>query len=312
MSIVPPAGGTVVVCGEALVDLVVLLDGTLVPHLGGGPYNAARTAARLGVPTAFLGRVSNDRFGEQLVAGLAAAGVDTATVVRSEAPTTLALAEISAAGGASYRFYVEGTATPALTAAEALGRLPSTVSALCVGTLGLVLEPMAAASEALVGAVHGRAPVLVDPNIRPALITDRAGYLARLGRVVAHADVVKLSDEDLAWIDPDRPENGAVAAMLDAGPRLVVLTRGASGVSGFTSAGRIDVPGRAVQVADTIGAGDSVAGAILTSLHEHGAAVLDEPAAVTELLRFATSVAAITVSRPGADPPYRRELRPEA
>ena len=146
MSIVPSAaGGTVVVCGEALVDLVVRSDGTLVPHLGGGPYNAARTAARLGVPTAFLGRVSNDRFGEQLVAGLAADGVDTATVVRSEEPTMLALAEISAAGGASYRFYVEGTATPGLTAADALAHLPATVSALCVGTLGLVLEPMATA-----------------------------------------------------------------------------------------------------------------------------------------------------------------------
>ena len=118
MSTVHAAGGTVVVCGEALVDLVVRSDGMLVPHLGGGPYNAARTAARLGVPTAFLGRVSNDRFGEQLVAGLAADGVDTATVVRSGEPTMLALAEISAAGGASYRFYVGGTATPGLTAAR--------------------------------------------------------------------------------------------------------------------------------------------------------------------------------------------------
>jgi fructokinase len=312
MSTVHAARGTVVVCGEALVDLVVRSDGVLVPHLGGGPYNAARTAARLGVPTAFLGRVSDDRFGEQLVAGLAAAGVDTATVVRSGEPTMLALAEISAVGGASYRFYVGGTATPGLTAAEALGHLPTTVSALCVGTLGLVLEPMATASEALVDAVHGRAPVLVDPNIRPALITDRASYLARLGRLVAHADVVKLSDEDLVWIDTDRPEDAAVAAMLDAGPRLVVLTRGAGGVSGFTSSGRIDVHGPAVKVADTIGAGDSVAGAILTSLHEHGAASLDEPATVTEMLRFATRVAAITVSRPGADPPYRRELVPDA
>ncbi len=117
---------------------------------------------------------------------------------------------------------------------DALAHLPATVSALCVGTLGLVLEPMATASEALVEAVHGRAPVLVDPNIRPALITDRASYLARLWRVVAHADVVKLSDEDLAWIDSGRPEDAAVAAMLDAGPRLVVLTRGAGGVSGYT------------------------------------------------------------------------------
>jgi fructokinase len=311
MSTVDAAGGTVVVCGEALVDLVVRADGLLVPHLGGGPYNAARTAARLGVPTAFLGRVSNDRFGEQLVAGLAADGVDTAMIVRSGEPTMLALAEIGAAGGASYRFYVGGTATPGLTSDDALAHLPATVSALCVGTLGLVLEPMATASEALVEAVHGGAPVLVDPNIRPALITDRESYLARLWRVVAHADVVKLSDEDLAWIDSGRPEDVAVAAMLDAGPRLVVVTRGAGGVSGYTPSGRIDVHGRAVQVADTIGAGDSVAGAILTSLHEHGAGLLDELASVEELLRFATSVAAITVSRPGADPPYRRELGPD-
>ncbi|MGD9705200.1 MAG: carbohydrate kinase [Acidimicrobiia bacterium] len=304
--------GVVVVCGEALVDLVVMPDGTLVPHLGGGPYNAARTAARLGAPTAFLGRVSNDRFGEQLVAGLAAEGVDTSTIVRSEEPTMLALAEIGATGGASYRFYVGGTATPGLTAADALARLPATVSALCVGTLGLVLEPMAAASEAVVLAVHRRAPVLVDPNIRPALIADRAHYLERLARILAGADVVKLSDEDLAWIDADNPEERAVAAMLDAGPRVVVLTRGARGVSGFTAAGRIDVDGRAVQVADTIGAGDSVAGAILTSLHEHGAELLDDRDGVAEMLRFATRVAAITVSRPGADPPHRGELGRES
>jgi fructokinase len=304
--------GTIVVCGEALVDLVVRPDGKLVAHLGGGPYNAARTAARLGAPTAFLGRISNDRFGEQLLAGLAAEGVDTAPVVRSGEPTMLALAEISAAGGASYRFYVGGTATPGLTAEDALAHLPATVSALCVGTLGLVLEPMATASEALVRAVHERAPVLVDPNIRPALITERASYLERLGRIIASADVVKMSDEDLAWIDTERPEDAAVAAMLDAGPRLVVMTRGAGGVSGFTAAGRIDVHGRTVTVADTIGAGDSVAGAILASLHEHGAALLDEPDAVTELLRFAMRVAAITVSRPGADPPHRRELGPDA
>jgi fructokinase len=300
--------GQVVVCGEALMDLVFAEDGTLTPHAGGGPFNAARTAARLGTPTSFLARVSNDRFGQHLIERLVADGVDVSTVVRSEHPTMLALAELTATGAASYRFYVAGTATPELSPDDALALLPADVTVLCVGTLGLVLEPMAAASEALVAAVRGRAVVLVDPNIRPRLIEDRPAYLRRLARILSGADVVKLSDEDLAWIDPDRDHDDAATALLEAGPRLVVLTRGARGVTGYLGDQRIDVPGRSVAVADTIGAGDSVAGAILSSLHGHGHALLDDPQLVETMLRLSVAVAAITVSRPGADPPTRAEV----
>ena len=305
----PGAPGRVVVCGEALVDLVVAGDGrTATAHLGGGPYNAARAAARLGAPTSFLARVSTDRFGQALVDGLVADGVDTTTVLRSDAPTMLALAEVDPTGAASYRFYVDGTATPDLGPADALDRLPTDTSVLCVGTLGLVLEPMAEASEALVEAARGRAEIVVDPNVRPALVHDPGAYLARLRRVVAGSAVVKLSDEDLRWIDPTRSTDDAAIALLDLGPRLVVVTRGARGLSAFGAAGRTDVPGRPVSVADTIGAGDAVTGAILAGLHAGGPSLLDDPAATDALLRDAVAVAAITVSRPGADPPRRAEL----
>ena len=303
------ASGRVVVCGEALVDLVVAADArTATAHLGGGPYNAARAAARLDAPTSFLARISTDRFGLALVDGLVADQVDTSTVLRSDDPTMLALAEIDPTGAASYRFYVEGTATPGLAPDEAVARLPDDVAVLCVGTLGLVLEPMASASEALVAACRGRALVVVDPNVRPALIRDPDAYRARVRRVVAAADVVKLSDEDLTWIDPDRSIEDAAIALLEAGPRLVVVTRGSRGLLGVTAAGWIEVPGRSVAVVDTIGAGDSVTGAVLACLHVGGPALLDDPTAVRALLEMAVDVASVTVSRAGADPPSRYEL----
>src|SRR4051812_31625641 len=181
--------GTVVLAGEALVDLVPAGDGTLRPHPGGGPFNAARAAARLGAPVAFLGRLSSDRFGATLRAALAGDGVALDAAVATGDPTTLALAEVDADGAAAYRFYVDGTSAPGLDDA----RLPDGATMLCVGTLGLVFDPSASALERLVDRAPADVLVAVDPNCRPAAVRDAPAYRARLGRILQRADLVKAS-----------------------------------------------------------------------------------------------------------------------
>ena len=191
----------IVVAGEALVDLVVTGD-AVVAAPGGAPYNVARGCARLGVRTALLAAISTDGFGARLAAGLAESGVGDELLQRTELPTTLAVAQLDAAGGASYRFYSEGTSTPAVSPHA----LPGDTAVLVTGGLGLVFEPMATTVESTVLAAPDDVLVLVDLNCRPAAVSDRTGYEARLARTLARADVVKASDEDLAWL---RPERGA-------------------------------------------------------------------------------------------------------
>ena len=180
----------IVVAGESLIDLVVRADGSVLATPGGGPYNAARALGRLGAAVAFLGRVSNDQFGRILLARLAADGVDLGCIVRTEEPTTLAVAEIDDAGAASYRFHAAGTAAAGLLPDDVPNGLPAGTTALHIGTLGLVFEPTATTIE---GLALGAAPgilVMIDPNCRPAAIADPRAYRARLDRVLARADLV--------------------------------------------------------------------------------------------------------------------------
>ena len=298
----------IVVVGEALVDLVRRVDGSISAHPGGGPFNTARTLGRLGRPVTFLGRLSNDAFGRQLRAELTADGVGDATAPDTDDPTTLALAQLDEGGAATYHFYVQGTSVPGLTPDDALTLVPAQVDALHVGTLGLVLEPFAVAAEALVDRLAGSALVLVDPNVRPILITDRASYLARLERIVAKADVLKVSDEDLAWLAPGVEPITAARRLLDQGAGLVLVTLGANGATavGPGFAEHVDAP--AVDVIDTIGAGDSFAGAVLAWWEEHDRPSLADATTARAAVAFAVRVAAITCSRAGANPPWRYEL----
>ena len=288
----------ILVAGEALVDLVPGADGTLSPYPGGGPFTTARALGRLGRPVAFAGRLSTDRFGERMAAMLAADGVALDATERTDDPTTLALAEVDATGAAAYRFYTEGTSAPGLQAAG-----PDTAAVLHVGTLGLVLEPMAAAVEALAGRLAGRALVMVDPNLRPAAIADEAGYRARLRRVLAASDVVKVSDEDLAWLAPGE-------TLLERGPAVSLITRGGDGATVHGTFGAVEVAAPAVAVADTIGAGDTFSAGWLAWWTEHGLGrdALADRDAVAAATDFACRAAAIACSRPGADPPRRDEL----
>ena len=184
----------ILVGGEALYDLVLQGPGDdLQGHPGGGPFNTARTVGRLAQPVAYLGRLSSDRFGRRLEAILADDGVGLDCVVRTDEPTTLALAEVDDAGVARYRFYERGTAAPGLTPEAALEVLPPAVDILHVGTLGLALEPVASALEAVVERVTARALVAVDPNCRPWVIADAADYRARLDRVLARTHLLQLS-----------------------------------------------------------------------------------------------------------------------
>jgi fructokinase len=301
----------ILVAGEALYDLVAQDDGALAAHPGGGPFNTARTIARLEQPVAYLGRLSSDRFGRKLERRLAEDGVGLGALSRTDEPTTLALAEIDQSGGASYRFYVEGTAAAGLTPEEALAALPDGVETLHAGTLGLALEPLAEAVEAVVERLAPEALVAVDPNVRPGAIPDEAAYRARLDRVCAHAHLVKVSEDDLAWLDPQRPWLEAARALRAKGPAAVLVTRGAEGAAALTRDGLTEVEATPVTVVDTIGAGDAFGGGFLAWWRAQG---LDRDALhnherVVEATRFASLVAALTCAKPGATPPRLDEVR---
>jgi fructokinase len=301
----------ILVGGEALYDLV--LDGPgdrLQGHPGGGPFNTARTLGRLGRPVAYLGRLSRDRFGQRLEALLAHDGVDLGSVVRTDEPTTLALAEVDHDGVARYRFYERGTAAPGLTPEAALAALPADVEMLHVGTLGLALEPVASALEAVVERLSPSALVAVDPNCRPWVIDDRAAYLERLHRILARSHLLKVSEEDIAWLEPDREPVDGVRTLLAHGPAVGLLTRGPNGAVAITRTAVVDVPAPRAKVVDALGAGDAFGGGFLAWWSERG---LDRDAlgridSVVEATRFACLVAARTCSAPGASPPRRSEL----
>jgi fructokinase len=303
--------GVILVGGEALFDLVLHGAGeALAGHPGGGPFNTARTIGRLELPVAYLGRLSNDRFGDRLTAMLADDGVDLGSVVRTSDPTTLALAEVDDDGVARYRFYERGTAAPGLTPEAALAALPADVDMLHVGTLGLTLEPVATALEAVVERVAGDALVAVDPNVRPWVINDPIGYRARLRRVLGHTHLLKVSEEDLEWLEPGLPPVEAMRTLLEQGPTLGLLTRGPSGALVVTRTAEVPVPAPRAKVVDTIGAGDAFGGGFLAWWHERGLTREDLGTIdlAVEATAFACLVAARTCSRPGASPPYRSEL----
>lgn len=307
---------TILVCGEALVDLVPVHEGPLLaPKLGGGPFNVAVALGRLGTEVAFLSRVSNDPFGEQILGSLRDAGVDISLVQRGDEPTTLAMTSLAEDGSAQYSFYADGTADRLVSDP---GDLPGDIDVLSFGTLSLLYEPGASMYAALLHRAHAAGKLtMLDPNIRPAAIDSTSGditadgFRRRFKSWLPAVDILKVSDDDSHWLGLGE-EGSTVDDWLAAGVTAVVMTRGGDGISVFTAAGEISVPGVKVDVVDTIGAGDTVHGALL--------AFLDNETIVTTLalsnmgapdweaaLGFAARAAAITVSRPGADPPWASE-----
>lgn len=287
-------------------------DSTGSAHPGGGPFNTARALARLGVPTAFLGRLSNDAFGRELARRLAEDGVDLSMASIGPEPTTVAIAHVDSSGVASYRFMVEGTSAPNLTTAMLPEHLPAVVRALHVGTLGLLLEPMASTIADLIERESPGRFVMVDPNVRTALVPPRSDYRHRLAGVIARSTVVKASESDLAWLYPGMGyEEAADAILHEHGVRVVVATLGARGAFGASSEARVHVAAPKVDVVDTIGAGDAFGAGLLAWLHDRnrldGALRLNS-GELEEALTFADRVASITCSRTGAESPLRTEL----
>jgi fructokinase len=300
----------IVVCGEALMDMIDAGDGTRRAMPGGGPFNTARALARLGVPTAFLGRLSQDVFGRELKDLLVSDGVNLELASIGPESTTIAVVQLDGEGLAEYKFLVEGTSAPNLTEGMLPREFADDVNAIHVGTLGLVLEPIASTVVDLVARERGRRLVMIDPNVRVGLVDD-ADYRERLLFVASQSTIVKASQDDLAWLCPGLDYMQAADRILSEGAKLVVVTLGAEGAYGAHDGHRTSVSAPPVDIVDTIGAGDAFGAALLAWLHDHGA-IRPNLSLDGEQLRaaldYACLAASLTCARAGADPPWKSQM----
>lgn len=302
-------------CGEALIDMLPRTtaagEAAFAPYAGGAVFNTAIAIGRLGAPSGFFSGLSSDLFGDLLRQRLAESKVDTSPAHVSSRPTTLAFVRLTD-GHATYTFYDENTAGRMLSEAD-LPALGPEVQALFLGGISLVGEPGAQAYEALQAREAASRVTMLDPNIRPSFITDEGTYRARIARMVARADIVKLSDEDLHWLAGPGDLDGLAQGLLAQGPRLVCITRGAEGATARSARHAVHVEAPRVTVADTVGAGDTFNAGVLAALWRAGrlsrdaVAALDEDA-IRDALTLGVRAAAVTVGRPGADPPWAHEL----
>ena len=294
---------TVWVAGEVLIDLIPK-DGGRVAIVGGGPANTAKALARLGFDSYFIDGISTDAYGEQARAELLADGVKLDYSLTSNNPTCVATVTLDASGGATYEFLIDGTATFEFN--ESWLPNPSNPPAvLHVGTLATFVEP--GATNLFNWAEKVAAPLVFDPNIRTSVVNDRDRYIAIMQKWAAISSVIKMSEDDLAWLYPDMDFRAAAKNFINEKTQLVVLTRGASGIDGYTQDGEVSVPGVRVDVVDTVGAGDTVGAILVEAIVKYG---LDNLVGTTleNTLHRAAQAAAITCSRAGANPPTFQEL----
>jgi fructokinase len=305
----------IICCGEALIDMLPRKNGdgaeVYQPFNGGSVYNTAIALGRLGTPTGFFAGISTDFFGDGLADGLKDAGVSSKFIRRKDLHTTLALVKLTD-GHARYSFIDDGSAGRMLEKRD-IPKLPKTVTALHFGSISLIPEPSGGTYEALLKKAAKTHVISLDPNIRPTVIKDKKKHLARLRRLMAKADLVKISDEDVAYMTGKQEFAKCARAWLRSGAKIVCVTRGGTGVEVFTKKHSLSLSAPRVTVADTVGAGDTFTAGFLTYLHRN--ALLSKKAMAdieaTQLMHaaeFAMKCAAVTVSRPGANPPWANEV----
>jgi fructokinase len=309
-----------IVCGEALFDVFataqtpggIAFDG----RIGGSPFNVAMGLARLNQPVGFFGGIGSGFMGERLMRALADEGIDTGCVAHIDAPTTLSVIGLDAQGVPSYAFYGHRAADRMVQASH-LNAVPAEARCFHFGSFAMVVQPTAATQRLLVEREHARSVISYDPNIRTNVEPDLDVWRAALQWMLPRTHFLKVSDEDLGLLYPDRTAEDFAAQALSCGVALVVVTRGGDGAVGFTRSGRVAVVPSRVEVVDTVGAGDTFQAAMLAWLSEQqrlspegiDALSLVE---VERALRFATRAAAITCSRRGADLPRRAEVESDA
>jgi fructokinase len=304
----------IVVFGEALIDLVPgTAKASFTAHPGGGPANIAVGLGRLGIDVQLLARLADDQFGAMLRDHLGGSNVGLDLISPSAAPSTLAVLHLDPAGVAAYDFYIDGCADGTWRVDELPGTLPEGAALHVSGSLALANDAMADAAEALLVRERPRRVITFDPNVRPSLSRDERAMRARLERWLGLADIVKASEEDLAWIAPGRPIESVAGQWRDMGPTLVVVTRGGQGAHAVGTAGSVDLGGLQVAVVDTVGAGDAFMSGLLDALEEDdrlNRVRLETLSTdgLTAALVHAQRVAAFTCTRAGADPPWRAEL----
>ncbi|MFA3917815.1 carbohydrate kinase family protein [Ruegeria hyattellae] len=307
----------IICCGEALIDMLPVRTDTgaeaFAPHCGGAVFNTAIALGRLGIETGLLTGLSSDFWGEMLRDGLRQSRVDTQFAVVSDRPTTLAFVQLRD-GQASYSFHDENSAGRGITAQD-LPDIPDRVDTLFFGGISLCNPPFCDSLVALAQREAGKRTIMVDPNIRPGFVSDAESYRERLMRLIGAADLIKVSDEDLAWLLPELPDDLTRAqALLKAGPALILLTRGSAGATALRAGIEpVSAAARKVAVVDTVGAGDTFNAGFLAKAQDLGLLERHRLQTASEdnlksCLSFAAQAAAVTVSRAGANPPWANEL----
>jgi len=294
------------VAGEVLIDLIPV-GSEYVAVVGGGPANTAKALAKLGVKTHFIDGVSTDEYGQMAKAKLLSADVILDYAQYSNKPTCTAKVTLSKSGSASYEFVIEGTATFDFSASWLPDPQKIKPSLLHIGTLATIIEPGASVLFKWAQSVAHVTPIVFDPNIRPVVLSDRDEYVKKVEQWVSISSAVKVSDEDLNWLYPDKAIYEIVNNWIEVGVQLVVVTLGDKGITAYRKNEQISVDSVKVAVADTVGAGDTVGAILVEAIVNIGLDRLTGEVLKTMLNR-ASKAAAITVSRTGANPPSKEEI----
>ncbi|MBU2992699.1 carbohydrate kinase [Octadecabacter sp. 1_MG-2023] len=301
----------ILTCGEALIDMLPRKstegEDCFTPYPGGAGFNTAIGLGRLGVDVQFFCGMSSDFLGDILRNALDASGVDHTPSPRMVAPCTVAFVKL-VDGQATYAFYDENSAMRTLTAAPEIE-----ANALLFGGISLVGNGCGEVYEAMMLREAPRRVTMIDPNIRPSFIKDVVAYRARIDRMMATADVIKLSDEDLHWLEGEGDLAELARGLITKGAKFVCITEGANGVTGYTAEHEVYVPSERSVVVDTVGAGDTFNAGTLAGLDRLGCLTKERIAHLTkeeiqEALHLGVRAAAVTVSRAGANPPTAAEL----